>query len=125
VRAGARRCREAPARPASAAAAGFVPVTLGSDTGGSVRNPAGMCGVVGLKPTYGLVSRRGVFPLAYSLDTVGPLTRTVRDNSLVLDAIAGHDPLDPASASRRCSARRPATSGARRSRAPTPASPRC
>jgi aspartyl-tRNA(Asn)/glutamyl-tRNA(Gln) amidotransferase subunit A len=56
-----------------------------------------MCGVTGIKPTYGLVSRRGVFPLAFSLDHVGPLTRTVRDNALLLDLIAGHDPLDPGS----------------------------
>ena len=82
----------------SATAAGFVPAAIGTDTGGSVRNPASMCGVVGIKPTYGLVSRRGVFPLAYSLDHVGPLTRTVRDNALLLDLIAGHDPHDPGSA---------------------------
>ncbi|MGE5526432.1 MAG: amidase [Rhodospirillaceae bacterium] len=79
-------------------AAGFLPVAIGTDTGGSVRNPATMCGVVGMKGTYGLVSRRGVLPLAFSLDHVGPLTRTVRDNAIVLDLIAGHDPLDPASA---------------------------
>jgi aspartyl-tRNA(Asn)/glutamyl-tRNA(Gln) amidotransferase subunit A len=82
----------------AATAAGFVPAAIGTDTGGSVRNPATMCGVVGMKPTYGLVSRRGVFPLAWSLDHVGPLTRTVRDNALMLDLIAGHDPLDPGSA---------------------------
>lgn len=82
----------------AAVAAGFLPAAIGSDTGGSVRNPASMCGVVGMKPTYGLVSRRGVFPLSYSLDHVGPLTRTVRDNALMLDVIAGHDPLDPGSA---------------------------
>jgi aspartyl-tRNA(Asn)/glutamyl-tRNA(Gln) amidotransferase subunit A len=80
-------------------AAGFVPAAIGTDTGGSVRNPASMCGVVGIKPTYGLVSRRGVIPLAYSLDHVGPLTRTTRDNAIMLDLIAGHDPLDPGSAS--------------------------
>ncbi len=79
-------------------AAGLFPVALGSDTGGSVRNPASCCGIVGLKPTYGLVSRRGVFPLSYTLDHVGPLTRTVADAALMLDAIAGHDPADPASA---------------------------
>jgi aspartyl-tRNA(Asn)/glutamyl-tRNA(Gln) amidotransferase subunit A len=84
----------------AATAAGFVPAAIGSDTGGSVRNPASMCGVSGMKPTYGLVSRRGVFPLAFSLDHVGPLTRTVRDNALVLDLIAGHDPLDPGSSPR-------------------------
>ena len=80
-----------------ATAAGFLPAAIGSDTGGSIRNPATMCGVVGMKGTYGLVSRRGVMPLAYSLDHVGPLTRTVRDSALLLDLIAGHDPLDPGS----------------------------
>ena len=78
--------------------AGLFPMALGTDTGGSVRNPASSCGIVGLKPTYGLVSRRGVFPLAFTLDHVGPLTRTVADNALLLDAIAGHDPADPGSA---------------------------
>jgi aspartyl-tRNA(Asn)/glutamyl-tRNA(Gln) amidotransferase subunit A len=82
----------------AATAAGFLPAAIGSDTGGSIRNPATMCGVVGMKPTYGLVSRRGVVPLAFSLDHVGPLTRRVRDNALMLDLIAGHDPLDPGSA---------------------------
>jgi len=81
-----------------ATAAGFLPVAIGTDTGGSVRNPATMCGVVGMKGTYGLVSRRGVLPLAFSLDHVGPLTRSVRDNALMLDLLAGHDALDPASA---------------------------
>ena len=82
----------------SGIAAGLFPLALGSDTGGSVRNPASACGIVGLKPTYGLVSRRGVFPFSYTLDHVGSLTRTVHDNALMLDAIAGHDPLDPGSA---------------------------
>jgi aspartyl-tRNA(Asn)/glutamyl-tRNA(Gln) amidotransferase subunit A len=82
----------------AATAAGLLPVAIGTDTGGSVRNPASMCGVAGMKPTYGLVSRRGVIPLAYSLDHVGPLTRTVRDNALMLELMAGHDPLDPGSA---------------------------
>ena len=82
-------------------AAGMVPAALGSDTGGSVRNPASCCGIVGTKPTYGRVSRRGVIPLSFSLDNeVGPLTRTVEDSALVLSIIAGHDPADPASASR-------------------------
>ena len=78
-------------------AAGLFPLALGTDTGGSVRNPASACGIVGLKPTYGLVSRRGVFPLSYTLDHVGPLTRTVADTALLLQAIAGHDPADPGS----------------------------
>lgn len=82
----------------SGVAAGLFPAALGSDTGGSVRNPASSCGIVGLKPTYGLVSRRGVFPLSFTLDHVGPLTRTVADNALMLDAMAGHDPADPGSA---------------------------
>jgi aspartyl-tRNA(Asn)/glutamyl-tRNA(Gln) amidotransferase subunit A len=79
-------------------AGGLFPVALGSDTGGSIRNPASACGIVGLKPTYGMVSRRGVFPLSFTLDHVGPLTRTVADNALMLQIIAGHDPLDPGSA---------------------------
>ena len=79
-------------------AAGLFPLALGSDTGGSVRNPASACGIVGLKPTYGLVSRRGVFPLSFTLDHVGPLSRTVADCALVLEIIAGHDSLDPGSA---------------------------
>src|SRR5579864_1890529 len=78
--------------------AGLFPLALGSDTGGSVRNPASCCGIVGLKPTYGLVSRRGVFPLSFTLDHVGPMTRTVADNALMLEVIAGHDPADPGSA---------------------------
>src|SRR6185503_15397416 len=68
----------------AAVAAGFVPMALGTDTGGSIRNPADACGIVGLKPTYGLVSRRGVFPLAFTLDHVGPLSRSVADNALML-----------------------------------------
>jgi len=79
-------------------AAGFFPAALGTDTGGSIRNPASMCGITGMKPTYGRVSRRGVVPLAFSLDHVGPMTRTVRDNALMLQVIAGHDPGDPGSA---------------------------
>ena len=81
----------------SGLAAGFFPMALGTDTGGSVRNPASACAIVGTKPTYGVVSRRGVFPLAYTLDHVGPMTRTVADNALMLGVLAGHDPLDPAS----------------------------
>jgi aspartyl-tRNA(Asn)/glutamyl-tRNA(Gln) amidotransferase subunit A len=83
-------------------AAGFLPFALGTDTGGSVRNPASMCGLVGMKATYGLVSRRGVIPLAFSLDHVGPLTRTVRDNAIVLGLIAGPDLADPGSAGLAC-----------------------
>jgi aspartyl-tRNA(Asn)/glutamyl-tRNA(Gln) amidotransferase subunit A len=79
-------------------AAGFFPAALGTDTGGSIRNPASMCGITGMKATYGRVSRRGVMPLAFSLDHIGPMTRTVRDNALMLQVIAGHDPEDPASA---------------------------
>ncbi len=78
-------------------AAGLFAMALGSDTGGSVRNPASCCGIVGIKPTYGLVSRRGVFPLAFTLDHVGPMTRTVADNALMLEVLAGHDPGDPGS----------------------------
>ncbi len=79
-------------------ASGMFPLALGTDTGGSIRNPASVCGLVGLKPTYGLTSRRGVFPLAFTLDHVGPMTRTVADNALLLDVLAGHDPKDPGSA---------------------------
>ena len=84
----------------TAVALGMVPAALGTDTGGSVRNPATCCGIVGLKPTYGAVSRSGVFPLAFSLDHVGPLTRTVEDNAIVYQAIAGRDADDPGSAAR-------------------------
>jgi aspartyl-tRNA(Asn)/glutamyl-tRNA(Gln) amidotransferase subunit A len=83
----------------AAVAAGLVRTAMGSDTGGSIRGPAFYCGTVGLKPTYGLVSRRGVFPLSYTLDHCGPLTWTVEDTALTMQVIAGHDPLDPASAS--------------------------
>jgi aspartyl-tRNA(Asn)/glutamyl-tRNA(Gln) amidotransferase subunit A len=82
----------------AAVAAGLVPAALGTDTGGSVRNPATACGIVGMKPTYGRVSRRGVFPLAWSLDTVGPMTRTVAENAALLSVLAGHDAQDPGSA---------------------------
>ena len=85
---------------AAAVAADLVYASLGSDTGGSVRIPAALCGVVGMKPTFGRVSKRGVFPLSWTLDHVGPLTRTVEDNALVLNALAGHDPEDPYSANR-------------------------
>lgn len=85
---------------AAAVAAGIAYGALGSDTGGSIRSPAAYCGVVGLKATYGRVSRHGVVPLSWSLDHAGPLTRTVRDTALLFDAIAGYDPADPASAER-------------------------
>jgi aspartyl-tRNA(Asn)/glutamyl-tRNA(Gln) amidotransferase subunit A len=81
----------------AAVAAGMAYAAMGSDTGGSIRIPASFCGVVGLKPTYGRVSRFGCMPLSWSLDHVGPLTRSVRDAAIVLNAIAGHDPRDPAS----------------------------
>lgn len=84
----------------AAVAAGFILGGLGTDTGGSIRGPAALCGIVGLKPTYGLVSRAGVAPAAYSLDHIGPMAWTSEDCALMLQAIAGHDPADPASARR-------------------------
>ncbi|NEB15885.1 amidase [Streptomyces coelicoflavus] len=84
---------------AVAVAAGGATFAMGTDTGGSIRVPAALNGVVGLKPTYGLVPRTGVTSLSWSLDHVGPLTRTVEDAALVLSATAGHDPRDPASVS--------------------------
>lgn len=84
----------------AAVAAGLAPFALGTDTGGSIRNPAALCGLVGFKPTYGLVSRRGVMPNSFSYDHAGPMTWTVEDCAIVLGAIAGHDPRDPASADR-------------------------
>jgi len=82
----------------AAVAAGIVALAMGSDTGGSIRLPAAYCGTVGFKPTYGRVSRRGVAPLCYSLDTAGPLTWTVEDAALALQVLAGYDPRDPGSA---------------------------
>jgi aspartyl-tRNA(Asn)/glutamyl-tRNA(Gln) amidotransferase subunit A len=83
---------------AVAVAAGLCAAAMGSDTGGSIRGPAAYNGIVGLKPTYGRVSRRGVFPLSYALDHCGPLTRTVEDCAILMQVLAAHDPQDPASA---------------------------
>jgi aspartyl-tRNA(Asn)/glutamyl-tRNA(Gln) amidotransferase subunit A len=83
---------------AAAVAAGFAPATMGTDTGGSIRSPAAACGVAGLKPTYGRVSRRGVLPNCFSQDHIGPLAWTAEDLALLLQVVAGHDPLDPGSA---------------------------
>jgi aspartyl-tRNA(Asn)/glutamyl-tRNA(Gln) amidotransferase subunit A len=82
---------------AAAVAAGFAAATLGSDTGGSIRSPAAACGIAGLKPTYGLVSRRGVLPNCFSQDHAGPLAWTTEDVAILLQIIAGHDPEDPGS----------------------------
>jgi aspartyl-tRNA(Asn)/glutamyl-tRNA(Gln) amidotransferase subunit A len=84
----------------AAIAAGFVPGAMGSDTGGSIRGPAAFCGIVGLKPTYGLVSRAGVYANSFTFDHAGPMTWTVEDCAIMLQALAGHDPKDPASADR-------------------------
>jgi len=81
-----------------AVAAGMVGLAMGSDTAGSIRLPATFCGIVGLKPTYGVISRRGVVPLSFTLDHAGPLTRSVEDCALAMQALAGHDPGDPGSA---------------------------
>lgn len=83
--------------PAAAIAARELPVAVGTDTGGSIRVPAMFCGITGLKPTFGRVSRRGVMPLSWTLDHVGPMARTVEDVALMMDAMAGHDPADPSS----------------------------
>ncbi len=73
---------------------------IGTDTGGSIRGPAALCGIAGIKPTYGLVSRAGVAPAAFTLDHIGPMAWTAEDCAIMLQALAGHDPADPASASR-------------------------
>src|SRR5438128_4352447 len=82
---------------AAATAAGLCFGSLGTDTAGSVRIPASYCGIVGFKPTYGRVSNRGVVPLSWTLDHIGPLCRTVRDTALMLDVIAGYDAREPTS----------------------------
>src|SRR5947208_11655039 len=81
----------------AAVAAGFVPGAIGTDTGGSIRGPAAVCGIAGIKPTYGRVSRRGVFPNTFSMDHCGPLCRSAEDIALFLQIIAGYDPEDPGS----------------------------
>jgi len=82
----------------AALAAHLIPLATGSDTGGSVRNPAAFCGIVGLKPTYGRISRAGIIPLSWSLDYAGPMARTVADTTLLLQAMAGPDRRDPSTA---------------------------
>jgi aspartyl-tRNA(Asn)/glutamyl-tRNA(Gln) amidotransferase subunit A len=81
----------------AAVGAGFVPAAIGTDTGGSVRGPAAFCGIAGLKPTYGRISRRGIFPNTFTMDHAGPMTRSAEDIALMLQVIAGFDPQDPGS----------------------------
>lgn len=97
-----------------ATAAGLCAASLGEDTGGSVRTPAAWCGVVGLRPTWGRVSRHGIFPLSWSMDAAGPLTRRVEDAALLLQVIAGHDPRDPLTSRRPVPDYRAASSGSAR-----------
>ncbi|MCR9071322.1 MAG: amidase [Alphaproteobacteria bacterium] len=82
----------------AAVAMGMTRTAMGSDTGGSIRGPAAYCGVIGIKPTYGRVSRRGVYPLSYTMDHCGPLSKTVEDAAITLQTVAGYDPADPGSA---------------------------
>jgi aspartyl-tRNA(Asn)/glutamyl-tRNA(Gln) amidotransferase subunit A len=84
----------------AAVASGMIMCGIGTDTGGSIRGPAALCGIAGLKPTYGLVSRAGVAPAAFSLDHIGPMAWNAEDCAIMLQALAGHDPRDPASADR-------------------------
>ena len=86
------------AAPARRSRPGVILCGIGTDTGGSIRGPAALCGIAGLKPTYGLVSRAGVAPAAFSLDHIGPMAWTAEDCAIMLQVLAGHDPADPASA---------------------------
>jgi len=98
---------------AAALAARMVPAALGTDSGGSIRTPSALCGVVGIKPTFGRVSRNGVAPLSWSMDHAGPLARTVADVALLLEAISGYDPSDPASVQRPADEVRPGPASVR------------
>src|ERR1700749_200329 len=84
----------------AAVAAGMIRCGIGTDTGGSIGGPAALCGIAGIKPTYGLVSRAGVAPAAFSLDHIGPMAWSAEDCAIMLQVLAGHDPRDPASAQR-------------------------
>jgi len=92
-----RICGGSSSGSAAAVASGMCLAAMGTDTGGSIRIPASLCGVVGLKPTYGRISLRGIFPLSWNLDHAGPLTKTVRDAAIILQVLAGYDELDPSS----------------------------